>query len=414
MTKKKNNNTSWSIGLIVIVVLSVWGVYTFGNWQGTAADNASNKEVVEESTVEVQQEQTRNENVTYSGWIPSWASVVGYSTVLAEKGLFDDISPVWYEVKTNGELEDIRPSNAGETVELTRDNDIELIPSIAMFDHELFTEVLQDQENLDRHVDSIHQEVMDQDYDGIDLDYESTKRSDKDKYFEFLEKLSEKMKADEKKLVVTVLAKWGDDIEYPYLPQTRDVQDWSEIAKYADEIRIMTYDYTSASALNPGPIAPLYWMQEVIDYAKTEADPSKFVLGVHLYSYERWVEVTNPNSDQGFDDPRLRFKEKFFQNNESGEFPARSYGYDVVQGVVDSNSGQTEEYEGEQIFRYSKINSQTGIYENRVLVYINEEGVEQRIDLAKENGLKGVAFWQLGSGSALLEGLDKKTETKSE
>jgi spore germination protein YaaH len=326
--------------------------------------------------------------------------------VVNQKNLFDNVSPVWYEVNEDGSLKDDRPANAEEFAELARENQIELIPAIAMFDHELFTEVLQNEKNLNRHVEAIHREVMENEYDGIDLDYESTKLSDKDKYFEFLQKLSAKLKEDDKTLVVTVLAKWGDDVDYPYLPQTREVQDWSEIAKYADVIRIMTYDYTSASARNPGPIAPLDWMQEVIDYAKTEADPSKFVLGIHLYSYERWLEVPHRNLDPGFESPSLQFKEKFFQNTETGKFPARSYDYEVVQTVLDNYAGETEDYQGEKIYRYSKVNDSTGIYEHRVLVYIDPAGVQERVQLAQDNGLRGVAFWQLGNGDSLLEELE--------
>jgi Predicted glycosyl hydrolase len=51
----------------------------------------------------------------------------------------------------------------------------------------------------------------------------------------------------------------------------------------------MAYDYTSASTLYPGPIGPLNWIEQVMQYALTKAEPQKFVLGVHLYSYEKWV-----------------------------------------------------------------------------------------------------------------------------
>ncbi len=401
------NRTNWSITILIIGAVALWGVYTFGNWQNTSADPTSQETSSQESGQDSVEEPTpRNEDLTYTGWIPTWAHVNGYNAVVEEKDLFSDISPVWYEVQENGELDDQRPANYQETINLAEQNDIELIPAIAMFDHELFTNILQNEENLNRHVESIHQTTVNNDYDGIDLDYESTKLSDKEKYFEFLQKLSERLKADEKKLVVTVLAKWGDDVEYPYLPQTREVQDWSKIAQYADEIRIMTYDYTAAGALNPGPIAPLDWMQEVIDYAKTQAEPNKFVLGIHLYSYERWLEVPDTNNNPGFDDPRLQFKEKYFQNNERGQSPARAYNYEVVQRVLDNYEGELAEYQGEKIYRYGKVNEATGIYENRVLVFIDPQGVKDRAELAKQNGLKGVAFWQLGNGSALLLDLE--------
>lgn len=398
---------NWPIIVIIIIALGFWGIYTFGNYKGTMADKNPINETKQasESLDKNDNSNTRNDNLTYTGWIPDWASEAGFSTVSKQKNLFNDISPVWYEVSKNGDLVDIKPPNTEGIIKLSKENQIKLIPSIAMFDHEIFTEVLQNSSNLTRHIDAIHQTVMQNEYDGIDLDYESTKLSDKDKYFEFLERLSKKFRESNKTLVVTVLAKWGENIEYPYLPQTREVQNWKRIAEFADEIRIMTYDYTSASALNPGPIAPLDWMQQVIDYALTQADASKFVLGVHLYSYERWVEIPDQTKDLGFSDPQLQFKNNYSQNNAVRTAPARSYDYSVVENILSKNQGKTEEYQGEQIYRYSKTNETTGIYENRVLVYIDPQGVEARTELAKASGLRGIAFWQLGSGDELLQGL---------
>lgn len=337
-----------------------------------------------------------NENPTFSAWIPDWGSKTGLESLKNNQELFDSISPVWYEVKEDGGLKTKFPSNRNEILKVAEENDIKMIPAIAMFDHELFTKVLQSEENLHRHVDSIYDEVVEQGYDGIDLDYESTKLDDKDKYFEFLEKLSDKLKSQDKELVVTVLAKWGEDIEYSYLPQTRAVQDWSMIAKYADEIRIMTYDYTYGSAKYPGPIAPLGWMEEVLQYAVSEADSSKFVLGVHLYSYEWWEDGENPTGD-------LIFEPDFIKNTGKAENSVRSYTFETVSRVLRDYTGESDEYQGEKIYKYSKTNDDTGVFENRFLVYIDVEGVQSRVDLAKEYGLKGVVFWRIGGDGQLLD-----------
>ncbi|HLA04053.1 MAG TPA: hypothetical protein VJ065_02345, partial [Patescibacteria group bacterium] len=140
-----------------------------------------------------------NNNLSYSAWIPDWATGAGFSSLKTKKDLFNSISPVWYEVKEDGSLVKKIPAQSAELLRFCEEKDIEVVPSIAMFDHEIFTKVLQSEENFKRHVDAIISEVRLFDYAGVDLDYESTKLSDKNKYFEFLQQLAGKLHAVDKK-----------------------------------------------------------------------------------------------------------------------------------------------------------------------------------------------------------------------
>ena len=398
-------NPKFNLVLLILASLLVWSYYTFNvpkpNLNGDS-QNQTKTSQIQPDIIEANQ----TISLTISGWIPTWAYDSGYSTLEKNISKFDSVSPVWYEVLADGSLKETKPKNYQQLLQLARSKNLKIIPSIAMFDHSLFSQVLQNPQNLANHIDSIYSTVMNNEYDGIDLDYESTKLQDKDKYFEFLENLSNRLKIQNKILTVTVLAKWGEEVIYPYLPQTRQVQDWSKISQYADEIRIMAYDYTSASALYPGPIGPLDWIEQVMQYALTKAEPQKFVLGVHLYSYERWVEVTNSQHDLGFNHPKLQFKSSYL-DNETGREPARSYTYDTVKQIVHNHSGSLETFQGEKIFKYTKTNPKTGTLENRVLVFIDPQGVQQRLDLAKQYKLKGVIFWQLGGANELIQSLEK-------
>ena len=44
-------------------------------------------------------------------------------------------------------------------------------------------------------------------------------------------------------------------------------QDWAELAKYADSLKIMGYDYHWCTQ-HPGPLAPLDWLEAVMNYAQ--------------------------------------------------------------------------------------------------------------------------------------------------
>ena len=66
------------------------------------------------------------------------------------------------------------------------------------------------------------------------------------------------------------------------------VYDYAAITPLVDTIRVMAYDYSVPSG-EPGPIAPLPWVDGVIaGTSAASGDPSKLVLGIPLYGYN-WV-----------------------------------------------------------------------------------------------------------------------------
>lgn len=385
-------------GAVVFGVALGLGIYAFTSTKSKTSETTNSTSSVNKVVTKEKENQ-----FLISGWIPDWGTKEGLETIKYNSDLLDSISPVWYEANPDGSLKNNEPKNKTEMVTLIRDKKLELIPSIASFDHEILTPILQTQANLDRHVNDILNLVKTNNYDGIDIDYESTKLTDKDKYFEFLKKLSEGLKKDQKRLTVAVIPQWGE-ADYPSFKETRKVQDWAEIGKYADEIRIMTYDYTSGGSQYLGPIAPLDWQESVIKYGLTKTDKTKLSLGIHLYSYEKWIEVKDPNKNPGFEVPSLKF-ETDFRKTGQGEVISRSYTFETVSKILKDFQGTKAEYQGELLYRYSKPNNDTGILENRLMVYIDQKGVQARIDLAKKYGLKGIAFWRLGGEGELLKGL---------
>jgi spore germination protein YaaH len=333
------------------------------------------------------------DNIDIAGWMPTWASQSGYNTLNSNLGYFDTISPVWYEVKTDGSLNTRYPSNRTQIISFAKSKNIRTLPTVGMFDYQLFSQVLQSPENLQKHVDSIVTTVMSNGYDGIDLDYEAISLSDKDQYFIFLEKLSTQLHKNNKILSVTVLAKWGDNVRYSYRPETRQVQDWSLISKFADEVRIMAYDYTYSGDRYPGPIGPTGWIITVLEYAGEKMPPEKTVLGIHLYAYE-WYQNATIGEE-------LELKTDSSMNINTNPNTARAYTYNTVLNIIQNNSGESSTFEGENIFFYTRKNDKTGILENRALVYIGPDGVKERMLLAQRFNLKGVVFWRLGDEGSI-------------
>ena len=180
-----------------------------------------------------------NNDLKNCGWIPNWASKDGLASLKSNSNILDCISPVLYEVKDNGSLNNISPANLNEIISYAKSKNIKIYPTITLFDYQIFTKVLQNTENYQRHIDELLAVANNPAFDGIDLDYESTQYSDNDQYKKFVIELSSKLHEKSKKLIITVLSKWGDDVVYASLPETRHVQDWRFLSDYADYIRIM-------------------------------------------------------------------------------------------------------------------------------------------------------------------------------
>lgn len=381
---------------VIIAAVMIGALITFAN---------RSKPLTPEEQKLVLKDERSHLEFRQAAWLPDWAGQKGLESLEANGDILTTVSPVWYEVNKDGSLIDKSKNQRLKVTEISNNKGMELIPAVAMFDHELFTEVLQNEENYSRHVAAILAEVEKFSYDGIDLDYESTKLSDKEKYIQLLKDLKAGLQSRKKKLVVSVLAQWDNNTGYKSLKETRKAQDYGELGKIADEIRIMTYDYTYTNTLFPGPIAPLKWMREVLDYAVKHIPKEKIVLGVHLYSYEWWVEnsaLLELRKSPNFIDP-LTFVEDADLNLPLNPRATRSYTYDTTKTILEGELISDKRYEGERVIRFQRENPQTKKIEERVLVFIDPEGIKARRDLAKDYGIRGVSFWRLGGEAELLK-----------
>ncbi|MDQ7020790.1 MAG: glycosyl hydrolase family 18 protein [Candidatus Dojkabacteria bacterium] len=257
-------------------------------------------------------------NIKKIGWIPDWDFEDSFKEIKNSNIKYDTLSPVWFLLNENGSLKKNEFTNNSDFIKYTSKNKIELIPTITQLDPLTLNEILKSEENYKRHVEAIIGQALDNDYDGIDLDYEAIYLKDKDKYFDLLEDLSKGLKLNDKKLVVTVLPKWGDEVIYKTLPETRAVQDYNRINIFVDEIRIMAYEYTGRSAEAYGPISPIDWIEDIIRYSLLSGVPrEKLVIGVNTYSYNyterpemesiNYYPVYEPRSTKNLEDALAHF-----------------------------------------------------------------------------------------------------------
>jgi spore germination protein YaaH len=142
----------------------------------------------------------------------------------------------------------------------------------------------------------------------------------------------------------------------------------------------MAYDYSVAE---PGPIAPVEWVRDVVDTlsaAVPEQYHDKLVLGVPSYGVN-WVVSTLgdcPESADGRTGVTARG---------AHELAARRSGTPVYDPVTAewSFTYALEVTEGEE-----------SCVQNRLVRWVDGDGVAERVMIAREAGWGGVALWALG------------------
>ena len=327
------------------------------------------------------------DEIEITGWIPDWDYNDGFETLKQYNSQFSSVSPFWYAINSDGEIQKTNVYGDPNLVNYTAAQQIDLIPTITSFDAAIMAKVLKNEETIQAHINYIVNEVKTNDFDGIDLDYESIYLRDKEKFFTFLQKLSAEMIKIDRKLIFTVLPKWGDDVIYAGLEETRKVQDYKRIADLVDEFRIMTYDYIGRNPAVYGPNAPLQWMEDVIQYAILQGVPrDKIVLGIPTYSYDYSSRGELKNLD-------------YYPVTKVGKGEKNAFAYynKSVEEVKNAHPGENSFHEewGEAIYKFQRDG------EGRVLVYPTSESIQLRKQLAADYGIRGVAFWRLGDEAGL-------------
>lgn len=294
-----------------------------------------------------------------AAWLPPSFSGGARESFDYNKDMFDEISPFWYSTNESGQLYGNRND---ELVVIAHENNILVIPSVHNIGNfDVVVDILSNPQLRSRHVQSIVDEVLARNYDGIDIDYESLDASMRADFSAFIRELANVLHQHDKLLSVAVHAK---DQDFGGLG---GFQDWSVIGQYADRVRIMTYDYHWRGG-GPGPVAPLYWVEAVAEYAVSVVDPSKIFIGIPFYGYD-WPPQGNARGLPWGDIEDLIEEEgltvNLMQRNSEGRVDESWFRYQSPQGM-------------------------------REVWFMTDRGLESKLDLVQNMDLAGIAIWQIG------------------
>jgi spore germination protein YaaH len=354
-------------------------------------------------------------NLEVAGWIPYWRDTQGIKDATKHLSSIDVVYPFAYTVTTKGELRDQAELEKKEWTrfkKLAKKQDVEVIPTVMWSDGESIHSVLSDTLLRTAHIDGIVDMVRKGDYSGVGIDYES-KSAETINYFSlFIKELKEKL--GKKILTCTLEARTPPDSLYKEVPAVLTyANDYKEIGKYCDRVELMTYDQQRAdlklNAEKAGqpymPISDVDWVKKVAILALKDIPKEKILLGIASYGHH-YVVTVSPDWYQNYQkigalnvpsilDIAKEYKVKPSLNR-AGEM---SFTY----------IPKSSDLKLSKSLKIPKDTPKGNLVAARALAYANKTGktvtfnmawysdagaMKQKIDLAKELGLRGVAFFK--------------------
>lgn len=355
-----------------------------------------------------------------SGWIPYWMSSQGkpqgINTATANGDLFVDVSPFWYSA-TKGGPNGVKVgfnSNFGNAaansvwaLDQLRAAGIPVIPAIAdASGKNTMANLLADPARRSAHVAEIVNIVMSNNYDGIDLDYETFAFSDgsaswdktQPNWTAFVTELGTALKAQGKQLVVTIPPPCSMSSNCSARTGYY-VYNMIGIAPFVDRIRIMAYDYSLS-----GPLAPYNWVRAIVAYSASVVDPAKIQIGVPTYG-RFWTERKSngtfnltgvcPSSSSSGAEKAAYNSLTARGSMTDADIPAFIAKQGGAASWDDTSKENTFLYKKRLDWTDSSGASQT-CTASKILRFGGPEGVLARTQLVGEFGINAAAYWTIG------------------
>ena len=332
-----------------------------------------------------------------SGWIPYWRAVEGSVNIATRLNSFTEVNPFVYSVRTDGTLKANSPlsnSEWGILRENAKLQGVRFIPTIMWSDADAMDAVLKDPLQRTAHVQAIAREVYGYNLDGIDIDYED-KYARTGPYFSlFLKQLYEAIGYD-KWIMCTIEARTPLDSRYSS-PESipKDIEysnDFKEIGKYCDRVRIMAYDQmridlklNSSNADPYIPIADPLWVEKVMRLVAEEISKDKLVIGVPTYGYEYDMFPAS------WDPSDFEYSKLWSFNPTYATNLSEKLGHTITRN---SAGEMTLVFPASESPEFKPLPNAT-----RVLTWSDGEAIRKKVELAKSLGIRGIAIFKIDGG----------------
>ena len=368
-----------------------------------------------------------------SGWIPYWRSATGTADVLPHLDQITEVNPFVYTLKSDGTLVDNGKLDQEPWVSFiaqAKAKKVRVIPTVMTSSTDLLHTLLSDPKKRVALEDRIANEVKTKGFDGIDIDFEGKKAEDKNNFSTFLKGLSQRL--GNKWLMCTIESRTPIDSRYYGADIPKDAtiyaNDFVQINKYCDRVRIMAYDQqgidqalaaqAASSSQLYAPVADAAWVKKVVELAKKSIKPNKIMIGVPTYGYEYDVTAYANNEytykilwtfNPGYATQLMSQYGVTGMRNTAGEmqFTYTPVGSSTAPVSLGSNSALLAAAAASQYA--TQYNSHLTF---RLVDWPDATSIAQKAQLAKDLGVRGISIFKWDGGEdpgmwAALQGFKK-------
>lgn len=279
-----------------------------------------------------------------------------YNKMVDNSRWINNIATATYTVDGKGALSGTVPKNQ---IDYANNNKIKPLAMITNnFKSNVAKELLESEDNRQALIKNILNTLRENNYKGVNIDFENVHYSNREHYTTFLKELYPALRSYDFTVTASVPAKTSENLENSW----NGAYDYKAIGKYTDEVVIMTYDEHSPGGA-AGAVASINWVKSVVNYALSVIPSSKIVLGVASYGYD-W-------SPKG----------------------AKAYGIDSIYKLAETYNAQIQWNDSfkSPYFRYK---DKSGV--DHTVWFENGTSLSYKLDIVNENNLAGIAIWRLG------------------
>lgn len=149
------------------------------------------------------------------------------------------------------------------------------------FNSDIAHTILTDQQIQETLLDNVIQTLENENYYGLDIDFEYIYPDDKDAYIDFLRKVKQRLDPLGYSLTVALAPKTSASQQ----GLLYEAHDYPEIGSIVDHVILMTYEwgYTYGPPL---AVAPINEVRKVLDYAISVIPSQKILMGIPNYGYD--------------------------------------------------------------------------------------------------------------------------------
>ncbi len=234
----------------------------------------------------------------------------------------------------------------------------------AAFNSDIMRNIVNNENIQDLLINNILDVLAAKNYYGVDIDFEYIYPEDKERYINFIQKMTNAL--HEKGYMVTIAL--APKISSEQKGLLYESHDYKALGSIVDKVLLMTYEwgYTMGP---PMAVAPINNVEKVIQYAVTEIDTDKILMGIPNYGYDWFIPYEKGT------------KANVVSNVEAIDL-AQRYGATI----------QFDELAQTPFFNYTDDNDR-----KHVVWFEDARSIVAKLGLVEKYNLAGIFYWTLMS-----------------